>query len=101
MVNIKIIIANREIAFNNKEVIVARKTINAFLDIIRKNSVKMNCPSMYFTYLVMMYKKSQEMLEAITPEALQVIMDLLDNNTNDNTVMDAEGVGKAIIYDEP
>ena len=82
----KVIIGGKEIALKNKEVIIARKSLNLFIDTVRRGSAKMNCPSLYFTYLIIMYKKSQELLEALSPDSLQIIMDLL-------TAMPGDGNG--------
>ena len=73
----KVIIGGKEIALKNKEVIIARKSLNLFIETIRNGAVNMKCLSLYFTYLIIMYKKSQELLEAISPDNLQIIMDLL------------------------
>ena len=86
----KIVIGDKEISLKNKEVVLARKTINLFIDTIRNGSVKMNCPSLYFTYLIIMYKKSHELLDAMTPDALQIIMDLLTTVPEKSSEQDAQ-----------
>jgi hypothetical protein len=72
----KINVGGKEIALRDSEVVIARKAVNNFLECIRAGSNKLNLPSMYFTMLVVMYKKSYEILDALTPEALQIFMDV-------------------------
>jgi len=78
----KVVIGNREIPINDDDLITARIAVNAFLLSLKNATIEQSKTSLYFTYLIYMYKKSKEILDAITPEALQYIMEMLLMSAN-------------------
>lgn len=72
----KLIIGGKEIALDDKEVILTRKAVNAFFDSMRAGAAKINTPTVYLTAVIVAYVKTKGILESITPEALQMLMDL-------------------------
>lgn len=74
----KIRIGKQNIPMNPKEVKVAKKLYTKFLDEVKSESVDKGIPSLYFTTIIMTHVMSQDLLRALTPEALSVIMNAVE-----------------------
>lgn len=70
----KIVIGNKDIDLLPKEIKVAKALYTKFLQEVKTNSVDKGVPSLYFTTIIMSYVMSQDLLNALTPEALSIIM---------------------------
>lgn len=87
----KIVIGNKPIELLPKEIKVAKALYTKFLQEVKTNSVDNGVPSLYFTTIIMSYVMSQDLLKALTPEALSVIMNaasvskLADNSEQNKT----------------
>ena len=57
-----------------RDVKLAKKLLNGFLDSVAKHSEKQKVPTLLFTVLIMMHVMSQDRLKAITPETNQIIL---------------------------
>lgn len=71
----KIILKDVPIQLSDLEVKKAKKLINDFFDNVKKESVKNNVPSFYFTSLIVGYVMLLDSLNALTPNAAKVIME--------------------------
>ena len=70
----KIAIGKKPIELQPKEIKVAKTLITRFLQEVKSQSVDKGVPSLYFTTIIMSYVMSQDLLNALTPEALSIIM---------------------------
>ena len=82
----KITIGEREVSLKDDEVVIARRLVNGFLSTIKSKAEKAKQPSLYFTVVIMMYKKSLDLLYETSPEALQILMDLLTQDVDPEEV---------------
>lgn len=82
----KITIGEREVSLKDDEVVIARRLVNGFLSTIKSKAAKAKQPSLYFTVVIMMYKKSLDLLYETSPEALQILMDLLTQDVDPEEV---------------
>lgn len=57
-----------------RDVKIAKKLINGFLNSVSKHSEKHGAPTLLFTVLIMMHVMSQDQLKAITPETTQLML---------------------------
>lgn len=82
----KITVGEKEILLKDEEVVIARNLVNTFLSTVKSKSAQMKRPSLYFTAIIMMYKKSLDLLYETSPESLQILMDLLNQETDKETL---------------
>jgi len=66
-----------EIPIKQKDVILARNAVNTFLETTKVGADRANSSSLYFTTLLMMYKKSTELLYELGVDNLKIVMDML------------------------
>lgn len=76
-------IGNKEVELRSDDVLIAKKAISSFLKSMQAGAYEAKRPSLYFTTLVLTYKKSLELLYALTPDTLQTIMSELTVVEND------------------
>ena len=74
----KVVMLGREMKLDNREFMLASKAINGMLDAVQKYSAITDNPRYYLTFLLAMYTKSINRIEAISPDALQYMLDLID-----------------------
>jgi len=74
----KIVIGGNELKLNHDDVAAASSAINELITGIKKVSVEKNRPQLYFTALILLYAKSKETIDAITPSALKYMLDLIE-----------------------
>ena len=79
----KLIVSDTEIPLDPKDVLIARSAVNAFIETTRTGADRAGSNSLYFTTLLMMYKKSNEMLMELGIDNLRYLMDLLNNGRED------------------
>lgn len=75
----KLILGDMEIPLDSKDVTIARSAVNAFIETAKMGSGRSGSASLYFTTLLMMYKKSTELLTELGIENLSYVMELLNN----------------------
>lgn len=76
----KLLIQNVEIPIEQKDVVISRNAVNAFLETVRAGAGAAHSSSLYFTTLLMMYKKSTELLNELGLENLKAVMELLNGH---------------------
>ena len=74
----KILLDAVEIPLKQTDVVLARNAVNAFLETTKAGADKVNSSSLYFTTLLMMYKKSSELLCELGVDNLKIVMDMLN-----------------------
>lgn len=82
----KITVGGREISLNNDDVKIARSLVNTFLSTTKSKAAKAKRPSLHFTVIIMMYKKSLDLLHEMSPESLQILMDILTQEISEDDV---------------
>lgn len=70
----KIVIDNKTIRLIDRDVEVAKKTINHFLKTSKKEADEKGATSYYYTLLVCMHIMSTALIESLTPEVLELIL---------------------------
>lgn len=80
----KIVIGKKDIPVNDKEIKIAKKLITAFLNNVKSESVEKGVPSLYFSTIIMQYVMAEDLLRALTPEALQIIMNASNESYEKN-----------------
>ena len=71
----KLIIDDKEIEIPRSELVIARNAVNSFVAVTQKGSNASQNPVLYLTTLLLMYKKSTELLNELGIENLQYIME--------------------------
>lgn len=71
----KLIIDEKEIEIPRSEMVIARNAVNSFIAVTKKGSNASQNPVLYLTTLLLMYKKSSELLNELGIENLQYIME--------------------------
>lgn len=79
----KLIIGDTEIPLSQKDVIISRSAVNTFIETVHTGAERTGSSSLYFTTLLMMYKKSAELLSELGVDNLKYVMELLNNGKND------------------
>jgi len=74
----KVVIGGKEITLKPEDVAVARDATNALIASVKDVSVSTNRPELYFTLIVYMYMKATQTIDAITPDAMKYILDMLN-----------------------
>ena len=74
----KLLLQDVEIPINRKDVLLARSAVNTFLETTRAGSEIAHSSSLYFTTLLMMYKKSTELLHELGVDNLRAIMEMVN-----------------------
>jgi len=72
--SMKITIGDTEIPIKNNDMKLARAAVNEFVEVAKRGAIKSQSPSLYYTTLIMMYKKSATLLDALGPENLKHIL---------------------------
>lgn len=70
----KVVIDGKTIKLIDRDVDVAKKTINHFLKTSKEEAEKKNATSYYYTLLICMHLMSTALIEALTPEILEMIL---------------------------
>lgn len=86
----KVIFGKTEVPLSDMEVKKAKKLINEFFDKIKKESVKNNVPSFYFTCLIVGYIMLNDAIKSLTPSAAKIIMEATVSGENRRKQIDAE-----------
>lgn len=69
-------IGDKKYTLDKNDVVIARNSVNSFLDVVRRSSIKTQNDALYLTVLIMMYKKSAELLNEFGEENLQYVLDM-------------------------
>lgn len=69
-------IGDKKYTLGKNDVVIARNSVNSFLDVVRRSSIKTQNDALYLTVLIMMYKKSAELLNEFGEENLQYVLDM-------------------------
>jgi len=80
---LKLLIQGVEIPLEQKDIILARSAVNSFVESVRIGTGRSSSTSLYLTTLIMMYKKSTELLNELGLDNLQYVMTLLNANKED------------------
>ena len=70
----KVTINDIEIPIVDTNAVIARDSVNTFLEVIRKSSIASNNDALFITTLIMMFKKSSELLDELGERNIQYIM---------------------------
>lgn len=70
----KIYIKDREIKLIPRDVKIAKKIILGFMNSVKTKSQKLNAPTFYYTFLLMMHLMSQDQINALTPDTMQLLL---------------------------
>lgn len=70
----KLTIKGKELKLNNQEVKSAKKLVAGFMDKVRTSCRAEREPTYYFVVLLMMHIMSQDAIDNIDPESLEIIM---------------------------
>lgn len=89
----KLFLDDREIPIRQRDVVIARNAVNVFLETTKAGAQKAHSSSLYFTTLLMMYKKSTELLYELGVDNLGVVMKLL-NGSGEQTGESADTVNR-------
>lgn len=71
----KILIDDLDCSIDETNAVIARNSVNSFLDVIRRGSIQKHNEALYLTTLIMMYKKSSELLNELGVENIKYILD--------------------------
>lgn len=74
-------IGDKKYTLDKSDAVIARNSVNSFLDVVRRSSIKTQNDALYLTVLIMMYKKSAELLNEFGEENLQYVLDMLSQKT--------------------
>lgn len=69
-------IGDKKYTLDKSDAVIARNSVNSFLDVVRRSSIKTQNDALYLTVLIMMYKKSAELLNEFGEENLQYVLDM-------------------------
>lgn len=70
----KVTINDIEIPIVDTNAVIARDSVNTFLEVIRKSSIASNNDALFITTLIMMFKKSSELLDELGERNIQYIL---------------------------
>lgn len=82
-------IGDKKYTLDKNDVVIARNSVNSFLDVVRRSSIKTQNDALYLTVLIMMYKKSAELLNEFGEENLRYVLDMRTQKED----KEANGVG--------
>ncbi len=74
-------IGDKKYTLDKSDAVIARNSVNSFLDVVRRSSIKTQNDALYLTVLIMMYKKSAELLNEFGEENLQYVLDMRSQKT--------------------
>lgn len=74
----KLMLDTVEIPIRQTDVVLARNAVNAFLETTKAGAERAGSSSLYFTTLLMMYKKSTELLYELGVDNLKIVMDMIN-----------------------
>lgn len=74
-------IGDKKYTLDKSDAVIARNSVNSFLDVVRRSSIKTQNDALYLTVLIMMYKKSTELLNEFGEENLQYVLDMRSQKT--------------------
>jgi len=75
VVFLKIQIDGLDCNIDEANAIIARNSVNSFLDVIRRGAIQKHNEALYLTTLITMYKKSFELLNELGAENVKYILD--------------------------
>lgn len=75
-------IGDKKYTLDKNDVVIARNSVNSFLDVVRRSSIKTQNDALYLTVLIMMYKKSAELLNEFGEENLRYVLDMRTQKTD-------------------
>lgn len=96
----KVIIKNVEIPLSDAEVKRAKPLIHDFFEKIKKESVKNNVPSFYFTCLIVGYIMLLDALKSLTPNAAKIIMAATVSGNEKRKKLEAEKARYGLLDDK-
>lgn len=70
----KIIIENTEVELSPRDVRIAKQIIGDFMLRVKKKSEEANAPLFYPTFLILMHMMSQDQINALTPQTIQLFL---------------------------
>lgn len=79
----KLLIDDKEIEIPHSELVIARNAVNSFVAVAKKGSNASQNPVLYLTTLILMYKKSTELLNELGIENLKYIMEHFGKGADD------------------
>lgn len=71
----KVKIDDLECQLDEHNVVIARNSVNSFLDVVRRGALLKHNEALYLTTLIMMYKKSTELLDEFGAENVMYVLD--------------------------
>lgn len=75
-----ITIGGKKIRLVDRDVLAAKKIINNFFELIEEKGKEYNAPLFKYAAVVCMYAMSSEMIDDITPSALETILNAVNKN---------------------
>ena len=76
----KVDIGDSVITLNEKDVQIAKASVNSFLSVTKKGADAICSTSLYLTTIMVMFLKSKSLLEAVDPDTLEEIMSIINSN---------------------
>lgn len=70
----EIVVSNRKVKLSDKEVKFARKLCNEYLSTIKKSAENNKCPTLYYTFLVVMHIITGDHLSMFDSDVLQLLL---------------------------
>ena len=71
----RIIVGKKEIVLVESDIKAAKEMIAHFTETVKEKCEEKQCPALYYTTLVLMHLMSRNMIDAITPESLEQILE--------------------------
>ena len=78
----KTVISNKEIQLIPRDVKIAKKMVREFFEKTKEKAEEYGSPTFYFTSLIVAHILSQDLIKALTPEVLQVLLNAAQKNTD-------------------
>ncbi len=69
----EIVVNNRKIKLDDKDVLVAQKLVNSFMDSVKNNAVAHNKMQMFLTTVVLMHTTSGDFLKNLEPDVMEAL----------------------------
>ncbi len=73
---VKIVVGNQTIELWDREVAAAKKMAVNCINSVHKQTTEKKWPTLYFTFLLVLHMLSAELIDEISPEAIQQILNI-------------------------
>lgn len=71
----KIEIDGTTLTIDDKDAVIARNIVNSFVDVVRRSAHSTKNDALYLTILIMMYRKSTELLDEFGADNLKFVLE--------------------------